>query len=62
VVRQPGGPGAEDLVAFCRGRIAAFKCPKSIILLEELPRTGSGKIDKKALREPHWAGRTRRVN
>jgi acyl-CoA synthetase (AMP-forming)/AMP-acid ligase II len=57
-----GAPRPEDLIAFCRERIAAFKCPRAIDVLPELPRTGSGKIDKKALREPHWAGRARRVN
>ena len=63
VVSRPGEPlGAEDLIAFCRERIAAFKCPRAIDFLEELPRTGSGKIDKKALREPYWANRTRRIN
>jgi len=63
VVTLPvGAPRAEDLIAFCRQRIAAFKCPRAIDLLTEMPRTGSGKIDKKALREPYWAGRARRVN
>ena len=63
VVPGPGErPLAEDLIAFCRQRIAAFKCPRAIDFLEEMPRTGSGKIDKKVLREPYWIGRTRRIN
>ena len=52
----------EDLVTFCRGRIARFKCPRSIEVVPALPRTGSGKIDKKALREPFWKGREKRIN
>jgi acyl-CoA synthetase (AMP-forming)/AMP-acid ligase II len=62
-VIAPGGRvTADELIAFCRDRIAAFKCPRAIDLLETLPRTGSGKIDKRALREPHWAGRARNIN
>ncbi len=52
----------NDLIAFCRGRLAAYKVPSHIDLVDYLPRTGSGKIDKKALREPWWRGRERRVH
>jgi acyl-CoA synthetase (AMP-forming)/AMP-acid ligase II len=52
----------EDLVAFARQRLAHFKCPRAVDLHAALPRTGSGKIDKKALREPYWRGRPRRIN
>jgi len=62
VPRAPGAVRAEELIAFCRERIAHYKCPRAIDLLGALPRTGSGKIDKKALREPFWRGRTRRIN
>ncbi len=40
----------EDLIAFCRGHIAAYKAPKAVHFVEELPKTGSGKISKAALR------------
>lgn len=42
---------ADELVAFCRARIAAYKSPKDVHVLEELPRTGTGKISKRLLRE-----------
>jgi len=45
---------AEDLIAFCRTRIAAFKCPKSIDFVDELPRNPSGKVLKKELRKAYW--------
>jgi len=54
--------GIAALMAFCRERIAAYKCPRAIDLHAALPRTGSGKIDKRALREPFWTGRDRRIN
>jgi len=52
----------EELVAFCRARLAHYKCPRAVDLRPALPRTGSGKIDKKPLREPFWTGRARRIN
>jgi len=57
-----GARGAAALMEFCRGRIAAYKCPRTIELRDLLPRTGSGKIDKRALREPLWVGHERRIN
>ena len=51
-----------DIIAFARGRIAAFKAPKSVDVIDALPRNASGKILRRELREPYWAGRDRRVN
>lgn len=50
----------EELLDACRQRLAGYKCPRSIDFVEELPRTGTGKILKRELREPYWAdaGRT----
>ena len=55
-------PDPQDIIAFARTRIAAFKAPKSIDFIEALPRNASGKILRRELREPFWAGKTRRVN
>jgi acyl-CoA synthetase (AMP-forming)/AMP-acid ligase II len=63
VVAKPGEtPDAEDIIAFARGRIAGFKAPKTVDFIEALPRNASGKILRRELREPYWAGRERRVN
>ena len=56
------GTTEEDLAAFCRERLAGFKCPRAIDRLDRLPRLGSGKIDKRGLREPFWSGRPRRIH
>ena len=53
---------ADELIAFARDRIAGYKLPKSVDFIDVLPRNPSGKILKKDLREPYWAGRTRKVN
>jgi fatty-acyl-CoA synthase len=46
----------EELIAFCRDRMAHFKCPSQIRFVEELPRTVTGKLQKYKLREDFWAG------
>lgn len=54
---------AEDLMEHCRGRLAGYKVPRRIEFIEgELPKSGAGKILKRQLREPFWAGRERRVS
>jgi fatty-acyl-CoA synthase/long-chain acyl-CoA synthetase len=52
---------AEKLLAYARKHLASYKVPRSITFAPELPRTGSGKILKRQLREPFWQGRTSRV-
>ena len=54
VVLRPGAQASgADLLRFLDGRIARFKIPKSVRFTGELPRTGTGKILKKRLRETH---------
>ncbi|MEF8813098.1 MAG: AMP-binding protein [Halovenus sp.] len=42
---------AERLRAFCRDRLAGYKCPKTIRFATELPRTASGTVDREAVRD-----------
>lgn len=53
---------AESIIEFARTQLAVFKCPTSVDWVDALPRNPTGKILKKDLREPYWAGRTRRIN
>lgn len=62
IVVKKGAVTAAELIAFARQRIAGFKVPKSVDFIDVLPRNPSGKILKKDLREPFWAGRERQVN
>ena len=55
-------PTDDEIIAFARERMAHYKCPTSVDQIAALPRNPSGKILKTELREPYWAGRTRRVN
>lgn len=52
----------EELVAHLEGRIAGYKMPKSMDLAVKLPRTSTGKISKRQLREPYWNRMQREVN
>ncbi|MBS1178744.1 MAG: o-succinylbenzoate--CoA ligase [Proteobacteria bacterium] len=62
VVAEPDATvDAEQLLAWCRERLASFKCPKTIDVVAELPRNPTGKILKKDLRKPYWEGRERQV-
>jgi fatty-acyl-CoA synthase len=62
VVLRAGETASEqDLIEFCREYLAHFKCPTSVDLVAELPRTATGKLQKFRLREQYWKGE-RRVN
>ncbi|HSS12056.1 MAG TPA: acyl-CoA synthetase [Acidimicrobiales bacterium] len=52
---------ADDILAFCAGRLARFKTPKSIDFIVEMPRDPNGKLYKRKLRDPYWAGRERAI-
>ena len=63
VVLKPGAATDESsIIAFARRRIAGYKVPKSVDFVADLPRNASGKLLRRQLREPYWAGIDRRVN
>jgi fatty-acyl-CoA synthase len=62
-VAKPGEAiDPDSVIAWARDRIAGFKVPKSVDVIAALPRNASGKILRKDLRAPYWAGRARQVN
>ncbi|NWG01884.1 MAG: long-chain-fatty-acid--CoA ligase, partial [Syntrophaceae bacterium] len=57
VVLKPGKKATqEEIIQFCKEKMAHYKAPKSIDFIETLPKTGSGKIHKKGLRDKYWEG------
>ena len=54
-------PLKEEIIQFCRGKIAGFKIPKSVDFVDSLPKTPTGKVLKKDIREPYWRSHQRRV-
>jgi fatty-acyl-CoA synthase/long-chain acyl-CoA synthetase len=62
VVRAAGSAlTGEEITAFAREALASYKVPRSVDFTDELPRTGSGKVLKRQLRAPYWAGRSTQV-
>ena len=56
------GPDLEqELLAWCKQKVAAYKCPRSIDFLPELPRDPNGKLYKRKLRDPYWQDRERAI-
>ncbi|MSQ70145.1 MAG: long-chain-fatty-acid--CoA ligase [Betaproteobacteria bacterium] len=62
VLKEGSAASADELIGFCRGMIAGYKLPKSVdFSAEQLPKTGPGKVAKRRLRDPYWAGRERKI-
>jgi acyl-coenzyme A synthetase/AMP-(fatty) acid ligase len=53
VLKGPGKLHPRDIIAHCAERLTCFKVPKTVLIVPELPRTGSGKIFKRKLREEY---------
>ena len=65
VTLNPGYAGSDalaaDIIKFAREHLAGFKVPRSVAFVDELPRSPAGKIQRKKVREPYWAGRARQI-
>ena len=46
-----------ELIAYCRSRLSLIKCPRSVDFVEHLPRTETGKLQKRELKKKYWEGR-----
>jgi long-chain acyl-CoA synthetase len=57
----PGPELEQELIAFCADRLAKYKIPRTIDFTTEMPRDPSGKLYKRKLRDPYWAGRERAI-
>ena len=59
---EPRAPvDASELIEFCRARLAHYKCPRTVDLVERLPREPNGKVRKRDLRAPYWEGRATKI-
>lgn len=62
VLREGQTATEEELIDFCRGKLGGFERPRSVDFVSELPRNLTGKVLKRQLREPYWAGQKRRIS
>jgi len=53
--------GVDEVLSFCRQHLADYKVPREVSFHAALPRDTAGKLVKRVLREPFWAGRSSRV-
>ena len=62
VVLRPGTSATQqELIAHVKTKIAGYKSPREVVIIVDLPKTSTGKIQKFVLREKEWAGKDRRV-
>ena len=52
---------ADELISFARDHLPAFKSPRTVEFVDDLPRLPSGKIQRRLVREPFWAGRDKQI-
>jgi acyl-CoA synthetase (AMP-forming)/AMP-acid ligase II len=51
----------EEIINFCASKLSAYKKPKRVEFIDELPKNPTGKITKNVLREPYWASQKKRI-
>jgi len=61
VLRPESTFDQAGVINYCRDKLGGFKIPKSVEIIEALPRNASGKIQKNLLRDRYWAGRARKI-
>jgi acyl-CoA synthetase (AMP-forming)/AMP-acid ligase II len=62
VVLRPGHQATEpEIIGFAREHLAHYKCPRTVDIIDALPRSPSGKVLKRTLRAPFWKGRDRQI-
>ena len=63
VVKAPQSSLTQDeLIVYCKTKLAGYKCPKKVEFRDSLARTATGKLQKFKLREPFWKDHERQVN
>jgi len=58
---EPGPALADEILAYCASAMAKYKCPRTIDFVAAMPRDPNGKLYKRKLRDPYWAGRERAI-
>ena len=61
MLKEDSTVSEDELIVYCRERLAHFKCPDAIEF-GPLPKTSTGKVQKFVLREKEWEGRDKRIN
>jgi len=62
VLKQGSVLDEESIINFTRSQIASYKCPKSVVFTDALPRNATGKVLRRELRQPYWKDKEKAVN
>jgi acyl-CoA synthetase (AMP-forming)/AMP-acid ligase II len=62
ILAEDASISEDEIIAYSREKIAAFKCPKTIKFINEIPRNPTGKVLRRELREPYWKGKQRNIS
>ena len=52
---------AKELLDFIRPRLAGYKMPRKVDFADDIPRSEAGKVQRRQVRAPYWAGRTKQI-
>lgn len=58
---KPDAALAQELINFCAEKLAKYKVPRSVDFIEQMPRDPNGKLYKRKLRDPYWAGKAKAI-
>ncbi len=61
VLKEGEQPRVDEIIAFCKKRLAGYKAPRSVEFVDALPRNPQGKILKREIREKYWQGKERKI-
>jgi acyl-CoA synthetase (AMP-forming)/AMP-acid ligase II len=61
VLRAGSRSTDQDIIGFCKQRLAGYKAPKAVEIVDSLPKNPAGKILKKEIRHRYWAGESRNI-
>lgn len=62
IIKAPGAEVSEDeIIEWCKGKMAGYRVPRSVDFMTEFPKTPTGKVQKKILREKYWEGHDRKI-
>lgn len=61
VVKDEHHVTEDDIITFCKTKLASYKKPKSVEFIEELPKSAVGKIIRRVLKEPYWEESARKI-
>ncbi|RJP17043.1 MAG: long-chain fatty acid--CoA ligase [Candidatus Abyssobacteria bacterium SURF_5] len=61
VLKEREKASAEEIISYCREHLAGYKVPRSVDFVDDLPKTDTGKILKKIIKEPYWKGRETKI-